>query len=105
MGAIISTESSKIYKPKLLNAVSMNSKYPNSFKIPSKDKIIKLRIGDFVKIVNNTSTPERFWVIITKKKGNNFIGIINNKLIGRAQYNLGDLISFKSYNICDIQKK
>ena len=93
----------KVLKPKLENCKKQNKRYPQSFWIPSMEQLDTLRVGDFAKVI---APGERFWVYIHEHNGNNFVGEINNDLVGTDLHKLkyGDLIAFKRENICDIDR-
>jgi len=93
----------KVLRPKLENCNKRNKQYPKTFWIPSMSKLSSLQVGDFAKVI---APGERFWVIIRERKGNEFVGEINNDLVGTDLHKLkyGDLIAFKRDNICDIDR-
>ena len=90
----------KVLRPKLENCKQRNKHYPNTFGIPFKAQLDTLCVGDLAKVI---ASGERFWVIIRERKGNDFVGEIDNHLIGTDLHELkyGDLIAFKRENICD----
>lgn len=93
-----------IFKPKLVNAVTMHEKYPETPPIPTNEAINDLNIGDYVKVINNTEVPEPFWIKLGNITNNVIIGKINNKLSDNSNYESGSLIYLKRNNICSICK-
>ena len=93
----------KVLKPKLENCNKRSKQYPTTFWIPSTAQLDALRVGDLAKVI---SQGERFWVYIHERKGNDFVGKIDNDLDGTDRHKLkyGDLIAFKRENICDIDQ-
>ena len=87
----------------LTDARAMHSKYPSTFEIPSSVKIKKLKKGDLVKLHFSQPklTTERMWVTITSRKGNNFVGKLNNDpFILDMKYN--QVIKFNARHIASI---
>jgi hypothetical protein len=90
-------------KPKFINAVELSKKFPDSFQLPSRIMLSKIKVGDNVKVCLNN---ERFWCLV---KGIDFeketiVASINNIL----QWNdlkLGDIVYLNFYNIYDIDQK
>jgi len=89
-------------KFKFVNFWKMHKDHPNKFDIPDEKDLTHLKVGDWVKISNG----ERFWVEITSLKNHNkyITGIIKNELLDKKDYNLGDIVNFKSRNVCQIKK-
>ena len=90
----------KVLRPKLDDCKATNKRFPKTFLIPSVKQLDSLKVGDHAKVI---APGERFWVIIRSRKGNDFVGEVNNYLIGDL-HNLkkGDWIAFKRDNICNI---
>lgn len=86
----------------LLNGVEQNKQYPNSFHIPSDEKKSKVEVGDVVKVVD-TEYGERFWVIVKEFISDELmVGEIDNRLVGKQPYSLGDKIFLTKDNIIDV---
>lgn len=86
----------------LMNGVEQNKKYPTSFHIPSDEKKSKVEVGDVVKIVD-IQYGERFWVIVKEFISDELmVGEINNTLVGKQPYSLGDKIFLTKDNIIDV---
>jgi hypothetical protein len=92
----------KVRRPKLINAQDMAKQYPESFYAPSEEKLLKVSIGDNVKICNNY---ERFWCpvesidikkITFKTRVDNFLVLTN--------YEVGDYITVGFDHVYDISK-
>jgi len=94
-------EMKSIKKFYFVNAIEMHKQHPYSFSIPTSQDIAHLKIGDFVKICNDS---ERFWVIIQSIdiKTGQMTGMIDNDLIGNPGYDYGDVILFHRKNIYDL---
>ena len=87
-----------VLSPKLDDCKARHKKYPKTFLLPSMEQLDSLQVSDFAKVI---AYGERFWVIIRSRKGNDFVGEIDNDLIGPHKLKYGDLIAFKRDNICD----
>jgi hypothetical protein len=95
----------KPLKIELVNGISQNRKYPNSFKMPSLDVKSKLKVGDLVK-VSDELYNERFWVEILEFVSEELIiGRIDNELIMEQPYTLNHKIFLSLENIIDIAFK
>ena len=88
----------EIYTDDWVDASEMNSKYPNTFDIPTQDELEDITIGDTVKISNGL---ERFWVELKEVNKLYLIGRVDNELITN-EYNLNDYVMFEKKNIYDI---
>jgi hypothetical protein len=88
----------KIKPIKLVNAQEMARQYSESFQVPPRSALRKLSKGDVVKLSNGA---ERFWVQIESRKGDVFIGHVDNFLLaGGVSYN--DRIEFHADNIYEV---
>jgi len=86
----------------LLNGIEHNKKNSETFHIPCKEKKSKVQIGDYVKVVDN-QCGERFWVIVKDFISDNLmVGEIDNELVGKQPYSLGDKIFLTKDNIIDV---
>ena len=86
----------------LLNGVEQNKKHPTTFHIPSDEKKSKVEVGDIVKIVD-IQYGERFWVIVKEFISDELmVGEINNTLVNKQPYSLGDKIFLTKDNIIDV---
>lgn len=93
-------------EPLLINGVKHNKINPLTFRIPSKDRIKSLKVGDMIKIGLEAGLTdirnERPWVqILSIDKKNNFTVQIMNNLIFTYLHGLinGDKIVINSKNI------
>jgi hypothetical protein len=87
-------------KPLLVDAQKMHKENPKTFEVHSKKELSVIRKGYFVKVCDNR---ERFWVIVTKRRGEKLWGVIDNQLIyGFGQ--LGEEINFEVKNIYSFMK-
>jgi hypothetical protein len=88
----------KIKPIKLVNAEEMARQYPDTFEVPSSSVLRKLHKGDLVKV---SKPGERFWVEIVSRKGNTFLGRVDNPLLfGDVGY--GDHIEFHACNVYSV---
>lgn len=86
----------------LMNGVEQNKKHPTSFHIPSDEKKSKIEVGDCVKVVDN-QYGERFWVRVKEFISDELmVGEIDNKLVCKQPYSLGDKIFLTMDNIIDV---
>lgn len=78
-------------------------KYPDTFKIPSADKLAYLKPGDAVKIVfRQAGCPnERMWVRIAAIKGDRFVGVLDNVPLC-IDMSPGDPVAFYASDIVDV---
>ena len=88
----------EIFTDDWVNVNEMNSKYPNTFDIPTQNELENITIGDTVKISNGF---ERFWVEIKEITNLYLIGRVDNELITN-EYSLNDYVMFEKRNIYDI---
>lgn len=88
----------EIFTDDWVNANEMNSKYPNTFDIPTQSELENITIGDTVKISNGF---ERFWVEVKEINKLYLIGRVDNELITN-EYGLNDYVMFEKRNIYDI---
>lgn len=88
----------EIFTDDWVNVNEMNSKYPNTFDIPTQNELEYITIGDSVKISNGL---ERFWVEIKEVNDLYLIGRVDNELITN-EYNLNNYVMFERKNIYDI---
>jgi hypothetical protein len=90
----------KVKPIKLVDAQAMARAHPYSYEAPSRSALSKLRFGDVVKVCDNR---ERFWVQIEKRKGDVFIGRVDNMLLF-ADVSYNDRIEFHADNIYEIHE-
>ena len=88
----------EIFTDEWVDVNEMNSKYANTFDIPTQTELENITIADTVKISNGY---ERFWVEIKEIKNLYLIGRVDNELITN-EYNLNDYVMFEKKNIYDI---
>jgi hypothetical protein len=92
----------KPIRVELLNGVEWNNKHPDTFHIPSSDDKKSIQIGTSVKVVD-TKYNERFWVeIVDFITEDLLVGRIDNELMMKQPYSLGDKIFLKLDNVIDI---
>lgn len=81
-----------------VDAVEMNKKYPKTFGIPST---VLLKAGQYVKISEN---HERFWVMVQAVNGDKITGIVDNQLVCKHSFKLGDVIEFEKRHVMGIMQ-
>lgn len=87
----------------LIDAEERNKKYPETFHIPSREDIVKVEKGIFVKLIfSEGKNFERMWVRVTHKIGNDFKGVLSSKPSKLISIKDGELVLFKSNNIVEI---
>jgi uncharacterized protein YegJ (DUF2314 family) len=85
----------------LMNGHEMNKKYPETFEIPSQEKIHSLKEGEHVKLgfEGEDGFTERMWVLLTSINGDSFKGTLDNVPFLLDCISLNDEVSFNSENI------
>ena len=89
------------YDVKFVDAQAMHAAHPDSFWAPSRAELRAIRPGYTVKVCCNS---ERFWVDITRVRGQEVSGTIANVLVCEQPFNSGDLIHFHKKNIFDLRQ-
>ena len=85
----------------LEDAQEMHERYPETFEIPSELEILKLQVGDNVKLCFNNE--ERMWVeIIQIESKDCIIGALNNDPVRIDGIRYGSIIEFSHRNIYSI---
>jgi hypothetical protein len=94
----------KIHSPVLVNAAEMGREHPETFYYPTKRQLDSIQPGDLVKVCEDSEPfPERFWVIVTKRDGDLFVGAVDNYLFENKPYkNPGALIQFGVENVYNV---
>ncbi|MBS3111757.1 DUF2185 domain-containing protein [Candidatus Woesearchaeota archaeon] len=85
-------------------AKKRQKEYPYTFYVPSKKIIDKLKKGNFVKLlfeIKDKTAPntEKMWVKINKRKGNTFIGNLDNDPVEIKDLKHNDEIKFEAKHI------
>lgn len=96
----------------LLDARARNVENPETFYIPSKEELKKVKKGSHVKLCWLNDTPgilhgkkvknERMWVKVLDKDGEFFLGELDNDPAYTPGLKLGDRIEFEARHILDI---
>ena len=65
--------------------------------------------GDLVKLIFESPDPEnvsseRMWVLVQRRKNNEFYGVLDNQPYGIEGLNLGDEIRFNDFHIVSVEK-
>ena len=81
-----------------VDAQAMAVKHPKTFEVPSTEELASIEPGCFVKVCTGR---ERFWVLVTKIRGNIVTGKVDNKLF-TVPLRLGQSISFDKKNIYSV---
>jgi hypothetical protein len=94
----------------LVNAVERNARYPDTFKIPSRDQVAAIEPGDVVKLGWEATRRrgifgrrgmfggERMWVRIVRIDGDRYTGTLDNRPVS-APLRYGDDITFAGVNV------
>ena len=91
-----------IHTDRWVDVIENHDDYEFLFNIPTENDIKNLKPKDFVKISNGV---ERFFVRVTEVRENCIIGIINNHLRGKYDYDFGNHICFEGKHIFMITKE
>jgi uncharacterized protein YegJ (DUF2314 family) len=88
----------------LINAKEMNAKHPDTFEIPSDERIKALTLGEYVKLGfeemdDGELFPERMWVEVTKIDGDKFEGNLGNEPVFIESLRYRDKVVFESKHI------
>jgi len=81
---------------------------PYTYYLPQPDFLATLTVGDIVKLVfegipiSKKYGAERMWVIITDRKGDDFVGTLDNNPFDMPQLKSGESIIFNVSDIIDI---
>lgn len=79
-----------------VDAQEMHRMFPDKFEIPSEKELRKLKIGDIVKVCHN---EERFWTIVKRIRNDTIYAKVDNDLVLKHDFKLGDTIKFEKKNI------
>ena len=82
-----------------IDAQELARLHPNIIEIPSDKELKALKVGDIVKVCHNN---ECFWVIVKKIKYNTIYGQVDNELVRKHNFHMGDMIKFEKKNIYTI---
>ena len=85
--------------PLLINAAEMERQHPKTFHRPSDRDLQAIDAGSSVKVCHEA---ERFWVSVTRRKGDVITGAVNNYLV-ISPLQFGETIRFHVDNIFDVQ--
>lgn len=95
----------------LLNAVEWSRLHPETYLIPVATERGNLLRGDLVRLTFRIRVSKarkaqaRIWVIISRKIGDYYVGVVDNDSEFSESHNLvrcGDEVAFRSENICNI---
>ena len=81
---------------------------PYTYYLPPPEFLAALTVGDIVKLIfegipiSKEYGAERMWVIVTERKGNDFIGTLDNNPYDIPQLKSGESIRFNIKDIIDI---
>jgi hypothetical protein len=78
----------------------------NTFHLPTREELMKLKVGDIVKLIFRGPEVERMWVIITEQQDSaEWTGVLDNDPFDenfRELLKSGDKIVFHPLDIIDI---
>ncbi len=97
---------------RLRNGIELHNNAPSTFLIPSESQKAKVIVGNLVKLSFEIRTVspqggeklngERMWVIVVKREGDWFEGILDNQPYCTQEIKPGLVVTFKSEHIIDI---
>ena len=87
----------------LIDCELRNKQFPDSFFLPEHNEIASIKPGDCVQLIFNDK--ERMWVQVTHRDKDNFEGTLSSfpLIIDTVQF--GDIITFKTKYICQVEDK
>jgi hypothetical protein len=93
----------------LIDGVHRNFVNPATFSIPSYAEKFMVETGKFVKIGLEAEDMggERFWVKVTRRQGDKFVGEVSNDLVHTAQHGIvhGDRLAFEVQHILGVMDR
>lgn len=94
-----------IHRWKLGSGVERNTKYPETFWIPSEEEKDSIIAGDLVKLMfeMKCSCAERMWVRVSEVGHPKMVGTLANQPVGIPRLDFGDTVKFKRDHIIDIE--
>ena len=84
--------------PILINADEMHRQHPDTFHRPSDQDLRAIDAGSLVQVCGN---GDRFWVVVTGRRGDLVTGAVNNDLI-ISPLQFGEKIRFHVDNVYDV---
>ena len=84
-----------------VDVIYNKEEYSDCFDIPTETDLENLSTNDMVKISNGF---ERFFVRVKYINGDTIIGIVDNHLVGKYDYDFNDTVRFEKKNIFVIKK-
>lgn len=87
--------------PLLINAAEMERQHPDTFHRPSDQDLQAIRAGSMIKVCHES---ERFWVSVTRRKGDVITGTVSNPLLF-SPLEFGEKIKFHIDNVFEVYSK
>ena len=84
-----------------VDVIEKKEEYKDCFEIPTETDLKHLAIHDMVKISNGF---ERFFVRVKEMIDTTVIGVVDNHLVGKYDYDFNDTVRFEHRNIFMIKK-
>lgn len=87
----------------LQDCIAQNKKYPDTFKIPSRERRKGIKVGQWAKLIfiAEDGQGERMWVKIIARKGGGYIGTLDNSPV-LIEAEFGDEIKFSPKHVASI---
>jgi hypothetical protein len=90
-----------IHSDDWVDVIHKKDEYIDCFDIPTETALENLSTNDMVKISNGF---ERFFVRVKYINGSTVVGIVDNHLVGKYDYDFNDTVRFEKKNIFVIKK-
>jgi len=90
------------YTDDWVDAQQMAKDNPDTFEAPSDEELAAIEIGWTVKVCNGR---ERFWTEVVEKGEGYLLVKVDNMLVYRRGYNLGDILKIEKRNIYEIHSR
>ena len=87
--------------PLLINAAEMNRQHPDTFHRPGDHDLQAIGAGSMIKVCHES---ERFWVEVTRRKGDVITGKVSNPLLF-SPLEFGEKIRLHVDNIFEVYSK
>jgi uncharacterized protein YegJ (DUF2314 family) len=91
---------------RIVNARKVQRLHPQIFWRPQKAELEKIKTGNIVKMIFcddlNENTCSKMWTKVIERKGNDLVGLMQNKSMVIPDLDLNDKINFNLDNVVDI---
>jgi len=90
------------YTDDWVDAQQMAKENPETFEAPTEEELEAIEVGWTVKVCNG---QERFWTEVVEKGDGYLLVKVDNMLVYRRGYNLGDILKIENRNIYEIHSR